>query len=74
VKAFVIAGGMLVVVALAFVFSRSAGAECDFKSGGRLVLLRNDVRTVRARFCYAQDCELIATQMNKVEKARWHCE
>jgi len=48
---------------------------CDaFESGGTLYLVRSNVSTIRARFCYAADCRLIAEQMNKVERAHWHCE
>ncbi|WP_147150240.1 hypothetical protein [Reyranella soli] len=44
------------------------------QSGATLRLARLDVDTVRARFCYSSDCRLIAEQMNKVERAKWHCE
>jgi hypothetical protein len=48
---------------------------CDtLQSGATLHLIRSDVDTVRACFCYFGDCRLIAEQMNKVERARWHCE
>jgi hypothetical protein len=43
-----------------------------FEDGSKLHLYRN-VDTVRARFCYAADCKLIADQMNKVERAQWSC-
>lgn len=46
---------------------------CDtFEDGSKLHLYRT-VDTVRARFCYAADCKLIADQMNKVERAQWSC-
>lgn len=47
---------------------------CDVVEGGsKLILNRSGFDTVRARFCYAQDCELIANQMNKAEHDRWRC-
>ncbi|MBM4209703.1 MAG: hypothetical protein FJ167_01210 [Gammaproteobacteria bacterium] len=55
-----------------FIVGRVPG--CDAHDGGAVLhLVRLDVDTVRAKFCHSQDCELIAEQMNKVERARWHC-
>jgi hypothetical protein len=39
----------------------------------KLYLDRLGVITLRAEFCYQQDCELIARNMNKVERAHWFC-
>jgi hypothetical protein len=48
---------------------------CDaLESGATLHLVRSNVDTIRARFCHAADCRLIAEQMNKAERALWHCE
>jgi hypothetical protein len=46
---------------------------CELASGNALYLNRQEVETMRARFCYASDCRLIAEQMSKVERARWYC-
>lgn len=48
--------------------------QCDVvEAGGALHLTRLGVETMRAHFCYAADCRLIAAQMNKVERATWTC-
>jgi len=39
----------------------------------KLYLDRLGVITLRAEFCYRQDCELIARNMDKVERAHWFC-
>ena len=46
------------------------------ESGSTLHMMRPSIGTdtIRAQFVYAQDCNLIAAQMNKVEIARWRCE
>ena len=60
---------------LVFLYARDRVTGCDtLDSQGTLHLVRSGVDTVRARFCYSADCRLIAEQMNKVERARWHCE
>ena len=46
---------------------------CELTAGTTLYLSRLDVETMRARFCYASDCRLVAEQMKKVERARWFC-
>jgi len=49
--------------------------NCDtIEAGGSLHLCARGADTMRARFCYAADCWLIAEQMNKVEGANWRCE
>jgi hypothetical protein len=47
--------------------------SCESASGSTLYLNRLDVETMRARFCYAADCQLVAEQMSKVERAKWYC-
>jgi hypothetical protein len=65
---------MAVAVAVyLYVTGRVPGCDVQ-QDGATLHLVRMGVDTVRARFCYAADCRLIAEQMNKVERARWHCE
>ena len=65
----------VLLLALIFIYSQERMMGCDaFESGGTLYLMRSNVSTIRARFCYAADCRLIAEQMNKVERAHWHCE
>jgi len=48
------------------------GEDAD-KHGTRLYLERMGMLTFRAKFCYAQDCELIAKTMDAKELARWLC-
>ena len=65
----------LAVAAAAYLFVTGRVPGCDTQEGGAtLHLVRLDVDTVRGRFCHSQDCRLVAEQMNKVERARWHCE
>jgi hypothetical protein len=60
---------------IGFIYSQDRMRGCDaLESGGRLYLVRSNVPTIRAHFCYAADCRLIAEQMNKAEPARWRCE
>ena len=67
--------GLLLLLALLSGCVRDRITGCDtIEKGGTLHLVRSNVDTVRARFCYAADCALIAAQMNKAERARWHCE
>ena len=62
----------LLLALVGFIYSQERMMGCDtFKPGGTLSLVRT---AVRARFCYAADCRLIAEQMNKAEHARWQCE
>ena len=44
-----------------------------FNAKAKLYLQRLGVITLRAEFCYQQDCELVAQHMNKVERANWFC-
>ncbi len=46
---------------------------CEFGGGSNLYLDRLGVETMRARFCYAADCRLVADQMTRVENASWYC-
>lgn len=46
--------------------------EAD-KYGIRLYLERVGIVSFRAKFCYAQDCELIAKAMDEKERAKWYC-
>jgi hypothetical protein len=62
---------LLVVVGLLY-FDRVSG--CDLmEPGGTLYLRREEVETVRGRFCYALDCRLIAELMSELERASWYC-
>lgn len=64
----------LAATAAIYLFVAGRVPGCNTQEGGAtLHLVRSDVDTVRARFCYSQDCRLIADQMNKAERARWHC-
>lgn len=66
---------LALVAAVAFLYSRDRVSGCDrIEDGGTLHLKRSGVDSIRARFCYASDCKLIAEQMTKVERASWHCE
>lgn len=63
------------VAACVALYSRDRVSGCDnLDNGGKLILNRLGVDTMRARFCYAADCRLIAEQMTKVERANWRCE
>jgi hypothetical protein len=67
------AATLLLLGVVAFLYMNDRVSGCDmFEEGSKLHLYRN-VDTVRARFCYAADCKLIADQMNKVERANWSC-
>ena len=68
------AATLCLLMVLAFLYFRREGGCEVVEQGGTLHLVRSDVDTVRARFCYAADCRLIAEQMNRVERARWHCQ
>jgi hypothetical protein len=66
---------VLLLALLGFFYSRDRMMGCDAReSGATLHLVRSNVDTIRARFCYTADCRLIAEQMNKAERALWHCE
>jgi len=66
---------LALIAAVAFLYTRDRVNGCDaVEDGGKLHLNRSGVDTMRARFCYSQDCRLVAEQMNKVERACWHCE
>ena len=66
---------LLLMAIVAFLYTRDRVSGCDtVEDRGKLHLNRSGVDTVRARFCYASDCKLIAEQMNKVERARWSCD
>jgi hypothetical protein len=74
-SSFWIVAAVLLVALIAFIYSQERMMGCDtFEAGGALYLVRSNVSTIRARFCYAADCRLIAEQMNKAERAHWHCE
>ena len=51
----------------------AASQGVELAGGNTLYLNRQEVETMRARFCYAADCRLVAEQMSKVEPARWYC-
>ena len=71
---FWIVAAVLLVALIGFIYSQERLMGCDtFEPGGTLSLVRANGATVRARFCYAADCRLIAEQMNKVENSRWQC-
>jgi hypothetical protein len=71
---FWIVAAVLLVALIGFIYSQERMMGCDtFEPGGTLSLVRTNGATVRARFCYAADCRLIAEQMNKVEHAHWQC-
>lgn len=63
---------VILLAAVAVLWSRGEPG-CELSGGNTLYLNRLDVETMRARFCYAADCRLVADQMNKVENARWYC-
>ena len=69
--------GALSFFAGALVMKPNGGISCDGrdKDGTTLQLTRSagSTATVRAQFCYSSDCNLIARQMNLVEKAEWTC-
>jgi hypothetical protein len=66
---------VLLLALLGFFYSRDRMMGCDaLESGATLRLVRSNVDTIRARFCYAADCRLIAEKMNKPGRALWHCE
>jgi len=66
---------VLLLALVGFIFSQTHMMGCDaLESGGTLYVVRSNVPTIRARFCYAADCGLIAEQMNKAERSRWQCE
>jgi hypothetical protein len=61
----------------ALLMKSNGGLSCDGqdKDGTALQLTRggNPTTTFRAQFCYKNDCNLIANQMNLIEKAQWSC-
>lgn len=66
---------LVLVAAVVVLYARDRVGGCDtVEEGGRLHLTRSSVDTVRARFCYASDCKLIAAQMSKIEHAIWSCD
>jgi hypothetical protein len=66
---------VLLLALLAYFYSRDRMMGCDaLESGATLHLVRSNVDSIRARFCYAADCRLIAEQMNKPGRALWACE
>lgn len=70
-----VGGGALAVALFAAYLWGDRIGGCDrVEEGSRLNLLRSGVSTVRARFCYANDCHLIASQMSKAEQAKWFCD
>jgi hypothetical protein len=74
-RAFWILAAVVLLALLGFFYSRDRMMGCyALESGASLHLVRSNVDTIRARFCYAADCRLIAEQMNKAERALWHCE
>jgi len=61
-----------VTVLLATLFTVSC-TDTLFENGKTLYLERG-VETKRAKFVYAQDCQLIAKHMNAAEpRASWYC-
>lgn len=69
--------GLLVGAALAGIAwyalsNRTSGCEVN-ERGATLYLNRLGVETIRAQFCWAGDCRLIADQMSKAERASWYC-
>ena len=62
---------ILLIVAGLLYFGGEPG--CELAGGNTLYLNRQEVETMRARFCHAADCRLVAEQMSKVEPARWYC-
>ena len=43
-------------------------------ANGKTLYLERGVETKRAKFVYAEDCQLIAKQMNAAEpRASWYC-
>ena len=75
-RAIWILSAVLLLALLGFFYSRDRMMGCDALESGAttLHLVRSNVDTIRARFCHAADCRLIAEQMNKAERALWHCE
>lgn len=74
-RLFWIAAPVSLLVVLGVIHAPNWLTGCDtLQSGATLHLVRSEVDTIRARFCYSADCRFIADQMNKVERARWHCE
>jgi hypothetical protein len=70
-----ILSAVLLLALIGFFYSRDRMMGCDaLESGATLHLVRSNVDTIRARFCYAADCRLIAEQMNKPGRALWHRE
>ena len=66
---------VLLLALLGYFYSRDRMMGCDaLESGATLHLVRSNVDTIRARFCYAADCRLIAEQMNKLGRGLWACE
>ena len=71
----------LIAVVLVVMLSESAlaGKQCgqdEEEDGTRLYLQRKfiDIETFRAKFCYAQDCRLIATALGDKEPlVEWYC-
>lgn len=52
--------------------NRTSGCEVN-ERGATLYLNRMGIETMRAQFCWASDCRLIAEQMSRVERATWYC-
>ena len=55
-----------------YLLGRAYGCEVS-EPAAILYLNRLGVETMRARFCWASDCRLVAAQMSNSEKANWYC-
>lgn len=65
------AATVILLLAVALLYFRGEPG-CELAGGNTLYLSRLGAETMRARFCYAADCRLVAEQMTKAESASWY--
>ncbi len=55
-----------------YLLGNAKGCEVNEPSA-TLYLNRLGVETMRAQFCWAGDCKMIAAQMSRAENGIWYC-